>query len=494
MPQLTAVKDAMNRKVKIVTSISNQKALTRLPDIVDLVEVRGDLMELSTLKRELTDKPLIYVLRSKEEGGTFAGSPNDRTKKLLNAVKAFDFIELEGERDLIPEILDHVPVEKRRIAWYGYYEDYQTLKLRLEKYIQVKASLYKLVVHAKSHKETIAATRLIQSFEDSPVLSYAIGPFSKWSQVIAPFLGAPEVPSTINNETTDTLLYTPSQLNETFGLPHVYDLQNVFGIVGNPVANSISPNLHNEAYRKLNLPYLYLPFHAEHFRDFMEESIGNTSFPISISGLTVVSPFKRDGYAFSDQINAKGCLIAKVCNGLVKIENNWKSFSTDASGALEALSNVENWDRKRIAIVGIGGTGQTIATALEKLNVSVTLVNRTIENAKRTANVLGLPFLPLHEFKPRFFDIIIHTTPLGKNRGEIPFDLTQLTHTNLVIDHVYPKQDKTELVKHCELFNIKVIDGKDIARMQIKKQFKAMTGIKYPENLAIEELYKLKVN
>ncbi len=478
----------MNRTVKITASISKWSALTELPNTVDLVEVRSDIIGDTLAAKKHIRTRLVYVLKSIEEGGTFTGTSEERKSKLLKAVSTFDFIELEGERDLIPEILDHIPIEKRRIAWYGAYKNYKALKSQLEKYNQTKASLYKVVVQTKSLKETVAVINLTKAFKTRPVLAYAIGPFSKWSQAIAPFLGAPEVPS----HTTDAQFYTPDQLAESYGLPFVYPIQKIFGIVGNPVANSISPKLHNEAYRKLNLPYLYLPFYADSFEDFKQHILQNTAFPIPIFGLTVVSPFKQAGYSFSNRRVTKEPLTTIACNGLVKTKNSWKSFSTDASGAIEALSSIQNWEEKNIAIVGTGGTGQTIASSLERLKISATLVNRTVENGKKIADSLGFPFIPLQKFNPSLFDVIIHTTPLGKQKEEVPFNLSQLTYVSLVIDHVYPKMDTSELVKHCELCNIKVIGGKAIARIQIKKQFEAMTGLEYPQKMTVNTLKKLK--
>ena len=50
--------------------------------------------------------------------------------------------------------------------------------------------------------------------------------------------------------------------------------KRLFGVVGNPVLHSLSPRLHNTAYRELGLPFLYLPFHVESFGDFWLEVIG----------------------------------------------------------------------------------------------------------------------------------------------------------------------------------------------------------------------------
>ncbi|PHS03601.1 MAG: hypothetical protein COA88_15540 [Kordia sp.] len=484
----------MNKEVKIVVSISewNQlDELSMLTDAIDLVEVRADLIDIALVKG-YTNKPLIYSLRSTEEGGSFKGSFEERKKLLLNAAKDYDYIELEGERDLVPELLNNIPEEKRRITWHGSSKNYSSLHEKLTKYLQTPASLYKIVVHTNRHEDAVFTTCLLNAFSSDSIVAYAVGPMVKWTHVITPFLGAPEVPATIRSNTSSTYYFTPDQLIEHYGLPSVYPISQVFGIVGNPISTSISPKLHNEAYRILGLPYLYLPFYAEDFQNFRNSIMENKNFPITLSGLTVVSPFKKNAYKASKSTGNNDDTIAKACNGLVREKNEWKGFSTDALGAIETLNRVDNWKEKRIVIVGCGGTGQTIAVALKKLGITTTLVNRTIENGERIATSLELPFISLDKFQACFFDIIIHTTPLGKNSGEIPFDITQINSDSFVIDHVCPIGEKTELVKYCELCNIKVIGGRDIARIQIKQQFKCITGIDSPNNEKIK--HKLKIN
>ena len=168
----------MNRIVKLTTSISKWSTLMKLPSIVDLVEVRSDILG-DTIPDNHTNKPLVYVLKSIEERGTFTGTKEERINRLIEATTTFDFIELEGERDLIPEILDYIPAERRRIAWYDIYKNYHTLKSQIVQYSQTEASLYKMVVNTKNLEETVAVTSLIKSFKTLSVLAYSIGEFSK---------------------------------------------------------------------------------------------------------------------------------------------------------------------------------------------------------------------------------------------------------------------------------------------------------------------------
>ncbi|MDH7448114.1 type I 3-dehydroquinate dehydratase [Aquimarina sp. 2201CG14-23] len=474
----------MKKKVNIVTTITQQNQLNdvqNLPFSVRLIELRADLLQITAAIKNSTHVPLIYVLRSKQEGGAFTGSLKERHQLLIKASQIFDFVELEGERDLTLELLTAIPVEKRRISWSGTAENYSSLLQRVKKYKQVPASIYKIVIDTTKHRDALSIMHLLKISNHKDVVAYAIGKTSAWTQVLAPFLGSPEVHSSIDSQDQTTLCFSPNQLIEDYGLPEVYPLEQLFGIVGNPVLGSISPNQHNIAYRALNLPYLYLPFQTEDFLSFMNEVMENSSFPIPISGVTVVAPFKRQGYLASKYKEDSDDQTYGVCNGMIKKEQEWLSFSTDAFGAIEALNRtMQNWSEKRIAIIGCGGTGRTIAAALKKYTSDITLVNRTFAKGVEIAAAMRLPFVTLQEFNASDFDIIIHATPLGKNPEETPFKLTDLKPDSIVIDHVYSIQRETALVKYCRLCNIKVVDGIEIARLQINQQFTSLTAIEKP--------------
>ena len=72
----------MNSRVKITTSISKRTALAQLPTTVDLVEVRCDITGNTIIPNTYSNTPLVYVLRSIEEGGTFTGTKEERKEKL----------------------------------------------------------------------------------------------------------------------------------------------------------------------------------------------------------------------------------------------------------------------------------------------------------------------------------------------------------------------------------------------------------------------------
>jgi 3-dehydroquinate dehydratase/shikimate dehydrogenase len=482
----------MERRVNIVISVTKPNQLdilSTLTNAIGLIEVRADLISNPERVKKHTSTPLVYVLRSNSEGGNYTDTPIERVQRLIHASTVFDFVELEGERDLIPEILNAIPEEKRRISWHGPSESSESLKGRAERYMQVPASCYKLIVTAHNSEDAIPVVRLLDTIKNKSLVAYTIGSDTAWTQISAPFMGAPEIHAKLDDEDENSPSFSASDLMEDYGLPFVYSVSQFFGIIGNPVFGSVSPNRHNAAYRSLKLPYLYLPFQTEHFSSFFEKVINNQELPIPISGLTVVSPFKTEAYetATIDLKNTNS--IVKACNGLLRKNNGWSRYSSDATGSIEALNGIlSNWSDKKIAIVGCGGAGSSIAERMKSLNVTPTLVNRTISKGLKLSIDLDLPFVSLSDFSPGKYDVIIHCTPIGKTDKEVPFDVTKMKKKCVVIDHVYSQQSNTPLVEYCLLYGMQVINGVEMANIQIKQQFLSMLKIPIPTDKIVEQL------
>lgn len=488
----------MVRRANIAISVTEPNQLDLLSTIsafVNITELRADLLARPELARNFTSTLLVYVLRSTEEGGNFKDY-SKRPQQLIKASTIFDFVELEGERDLIPEILNAIPAKKRRITWYGAAESFDELMNRAKRYLETPAACYKLITTAQNSEDAIPVVRLLNSIKDKPLVAYSVGSDTAWTQISAPFMGAPEIHATFESDDESDPSFTVSTLINDYGLPVVFPIKKLFGIIGNPVYGSVSPNRHNAAYRSMGLPYLYLPFQTECFSTFFKNVVNSYSLPISISGLTVVAPFKAIAYTSADESTRNGNdAVIKACNGMLRTENGWSRFSSDAIGAIQALNGtLESWSKKRIAIVGCGGAGSSIAEEMKNRNIEPTLVNRTIEKGLKVALDLDLPFVSLNDFSPEKYDVIIHCTPIGKTDQKAPFDVTKMKKECVVIDHVYSQQSKTPLVEYCHLLDMRVIDGVQMANIQIKQQFLSMLDLPMPIVKRVEHNKKTKLN
>jgi 3-dehydroquinate dehydratase / shikimate dehydrogenase len=468
------------------------KELSSLPSAVKWLEVRADLagdLDPDWLRARF-DGSLLYSLRSKAEGGTFEGSTPQRRQRLLKIVRYYDLIDLEGDRDLLTEILVEIPQSKRLISWRGPATDCFALKQRLEKYSAVGARIYKLVPLGAQAGDEMTALSLLKLANRPDLIAYTTGKTSFWSRMIAPYFGLPMIFGTIGKHPYAPEEPTVSQLIEDYGFPKLMPLREIYGIVGDPVQHSLSPRLHNAAYRVLGYPALFLPFRAESFSDFWRDVVEEGtlgSLGISMKGFTVSSPHKE---AALSQVTATSPMVQRAgsTNIFVRNHGTWKADTTDPDGVVEAMRQrgIE-LAGKKAAVVGCGGSGRAISAALDQAGAEVTLVNRGLERGLRAIELLGLPFVPLSEFSVDGYSLIVNATPVGRENGDLPFKLKGLSQDTAIVDLVYGANTTPLIANARDLGNI-AIDGREVLFIQVRRQFHLMTGQEMPANLALNIL------
>src|SRR5262249_5743369 len=154
-----------------------------------------------------------------------------------------------------------VPAKKRIISWYGPAARVEYLQEKFKWMSEHPAHTYKLVITGSTPAGLTSLT-LLKSLQRSDVVSFCEGPSGFWSRLVAPMFGATLVYAS-SEKTSVTAEPDIQQVISDYGLPRVYPLCKLYGIVGDPVFQSRSPRLHNIAYRKLGVPALFVPFQAE---------------------------------------------------------------------------------------------------------------------------------------------------------------------------------------------------------------------------------------
>lgn len=459
-----------------------------LPPEVTVLEVRADLtgeLDVEDLRRHFRGE-LLYTLRSRDEGGAWRGSEEERRRRLVRAARDYDLVDLEGDRDLHAPVLDHIPVEKRLISWHGSATDFESLSQRFDRLAVVDARYYKLVPVVHQSGEELSPLQLLHALGRRDVIAFAAGEVGLWTRLVAPRLGSPLVYGSLGEDPAAPGQPSVARLVADYGLPASPRVEALFGIVGDPVAHSLSPRLHNGAYRELGLPYLYLPFHAPTFGDFWLEVVENPNLEIwglPLRGLSITSPYKASALAVA---GASSPLVESIggANTLVLHEGVWEAESTDPDGVVGPLEQRGLvLAGRRAAVWGTGGAGRAAAVGLVRARAEVTLVNRTVETGEEVAEALELPFQPLDKADPAEFDVLVHATPLGRDDGdELPFDPEAVRAGAVVVDMVY-RPRPTALVEALRERGIEVVEGREMLLFQAFAQFRLMTGHELPEDL-----------
>ena len=463
--------------------------LASLP--ADWLEVRADLvgdLDLPTLRQHFPGK-ILYTLRSQDEGGGFGGPEAERRRRLWAAAQeGYDYIDLEADRDLDAELLAAVAEDRRILSWHGPPTDANALRKIFERMARTRALFYKLIPAAQRHGEELAPLRFLHHLgaqDRRQVVCFAAGAVGTWTRLLSPRLGAPFVYGAVGAVPGAPGQPTVRRLCDDYGLPTLPPVEALCGVVGNPIQHSLSPRIHNTAYRALGQPYLYVAFHAETFSDFWLEVVEDDLFPalgFPLRGLSVTSPYKAVALAVAGASSPRAEAIG-AANTLVKTAGVWEAESTDPEGVVVPLQRRGIDPAARpVAVVGCGGAGRAAAVGLTQVGGRVTLFNRSRERGERAARQLHLPFRPLDAFDPTAFPIVVHATSLGRDDEPPPFAVEALPVGAVVVDLVYRAQP-TPLIAAARARGLTAIDGREVLLFQAVQQFSMMTG----GNLPVED-------
>ena len=466
----------------------------------DWLEVRADRvgdLDADWLRERFPGR-LLYTLRSRAEGGEFEGSRERRRPRLTESTAGYDLIDFEGDRDLGDDLLDAIPAERRLISWHGAPADLAALRARFEHLARTPAAFYKLVPTALHSGEELAPLALLAELGRSDVVAFAAGSSGAWTRLVAPRLGGPLVYAAAGETPAAPGQLALETLRTDYGLPELAPARRLYGVVGRPALRSLSPRLHNAAYRALGIPALYVPFDVEHFGDFWLEVVETELLErigLPLGGLSVTTPHKEVAFAVAGATSPLAQRL-QAANTLTPRGGVWEGESTDAEGVLEALraNGVEPRGR-RVAVIGCGGAGRAAALGLAVAGAEVVLANRGPERGMAAARSLGLPFVPLAELGEArtagapagalagSFEIYVHATPVGRRSAdELPLPVARLAPNAVVVDLVYGDAP-TPLVVEARRRGLQAIDGREVLLYQAIPQFRAMTGSNLPVEL-----------
>jgi 3-dehydroquinate dehydratase / shikimate dehydrogenase len=459
----------------------------------DWLEVRADLMpELDPAAlRSVFRGSLLYSLRSCRSGGNEPSSLSDRCRRLRRAAHLYDLVDLEGDQDLSPALLNSISPHRRVISWYGR-ADHQFLQELLQVFSRTAARLYRFEISCSNVEEGIIALQFLYQTQRADVTAYATGPCGVWTRILAPRVGAPIVFAGVGDGFRDkSNAPTVLELIQDYGLPDIQPVNQIFGIVGEPVSGSLSPRLHNAAHRACRADRVFLSFPTRDFDRFWSQLVlgGDLeTMGFAIKGLTVVSPNKQSALQVSGYVG-RLCQQCKATNLLVNESDIWTARTTDPEGIFHhAVVRRTNLSGTRVAVVGCGGSGRVAAAALVQRGAEVTLVNRSSERGEWAAHLLGLRFVPLKQFSPRGYSAMINATPVGQSGDELPISLKKLNPGSLIVDLAYKRKGQTPLVAASQNLGHKVIEGRSVLLAQTMRQYGLMTGTRMPEGLAREML------
>lgn len=461
--------------------------LRALASRVDSLEVRADLvgdLDVHWLRQQFSGT-LVYTLRSVGEGGQFGNGLAERHVRIQAAARAYDLVDLEWATDVTPELLAAVPASRRRLFRHvgrlGAAAGVAELAAVLDRMTATPAALYVLSIDADTAEDAVAVVSLLAAARRPDLTAYATGLAGLFTRILAPRLGAPVVFAELGTG-TQTGFPTLSELETDYGFPELAPVRCLYGIVSPSLRPAAWTRLHNRAYRMLGLGAIFLPFATQDLGRFWRTLIpALDAANLSLHGMTVTTPFKERVLHLVERTTeaARQCGAGNI---VLRDGHEWVADATDTCvvSALAAMGIA--LDGRRVAVVGCGAAGRNLAAALTLQGADVVLVNRSEDRGRFAARLLGLPFVPLAEFSPVGFALLVHATPVT---DRVLVSLAGMSSDAAVLEMV-PANTTTPLIAEARARGLVTFDGWQVLAAEGALHFLLMTGATMPPSAALD--------
>lgn len=258
-----------------------------------------------------------------------------------------------------------------------------------------------------------------------------------------------------------------------------------FHLLGSPIAQSMSPALHNAGYKSLGLPHSYDLFEASTVTPELRALIRSPTF----GGASVTIPLKQEVLTLMDELTPAAMAIGAV-NTIIPMRADTDDSiikligdNTDYIGIKRCLEKaVAGATPKAVLVIGAGGTARAACYAAKELGATLAVWNRTTAKAQELATQFGGTAISAEALDPAAFDAIIGTVP-GTTQTDLPF-FANSQHTLFGIPSVRPRvyvelaytPRLTPMMQKAGSCGWKTVVGVDVLVEQGLEQFERWTG------------------
>ncbi len=467
------------------------------------LELRLDALEspaaaLASLQDFCAQHPRAAVLatcRRVEGGGAFRGSPAEELLLLEQCARAGALlvdVELETLEAAAPERLRVFGEALRQAGAFplasahdfvGTGDLHATFGRLRAAGAPAHPAVYKVVSTAQALTDNVRMLRFLEeAAREVPVVGICMGAAGLPSRVLALRSGALfTFACAEGGEPTASGQVSARLLREQYRAAELTQATAVYGLAGNPVAHSLSPALHNAAFRAAGIDAVYLPFHTAAVADlrlFVED--------LRVQGLSITMPWKVAMYeellaSPRSAVNADVRSIGAINTLVQREDGSFLGANTDGRAITKPLARRIALPGTRVLLLGAGGAARAAAFSLGALGARVSILNRSEPAAAQLARASGASVA--NRARLGNFAVIVNATSIGM-QGQQPaeplLDESVLRGARLVFDMVYRPRE-TALIRSARRLGIEVIDGLEMFLEQGAQQWTLWTGQTAPK-------------
>lgn len=265
----------------------------------------------------------------------------------------------------------------------------------------------------------------------------------------------------------------------------------LMGLLGYPIKQSKSPHMHNSAFQKLGLDYVYLSLEIE--KGLIKEGLEAMKL-FHARGFNITMPHKEDVIEFLDEVTEEVRIIGSV-NTVVNDNGKLTGHNFDGKGYVKSLElNGLDFKGKKIVVIGAGGASKAISIQLAFDGASeVVIMNRTLSRAEDIANRINKN-IPTSKSRALKMDesvlkeelkdavLLVDTTPIGTGEtiDKSVVENLDTFHKNLLVSNLIYDPEKTKFLTMAEEAGCKILNGMGMLLYQGQLGFKLWTGQEMP--------------
>jgi 3-dehydroquinate dehydratase/shikimate dehydrogenase len=448
----------------------------------DLVEVRLDLClrdggRASDLIGAIPSLalPAIVTIRHACETGAWSGPEDARLALYAQAIFAgARWIDIELQRWPIAAAMGwgSVAAGKLILSYHDFTGPGADPAGKIAAMRAARADICKVAVTARDAADLDGVRRLIDGH--GPVAAMAMGEHGLPSRLLAGVWGSALVFARL-----------PGDAGSAPGQPTTDDLLGmcrlraqspataVYGVIGSPIAHSLSPLIHNLAFAHHGLDAVYAPFRVEDAPAFWDACGG------WIRGLSITIPHKQALQVRMDDLEPL-CDLVGAMNTIYRRDDRLTGANTDADAIRRCGERaIGELNGRRVLVLGAGGAGRAAVFALTAAGAQVALANRTQARADELAREVGCRAVPWASVASEPFDLLVNMTAVGlKAPAETPWQHPFPTGCG-VFDSVYNPLE-TRMIRDATAAGCRTVLGLDMFIDQACAQFRRWTGLEAP--------------
>ncbi len=468
----------------VTEAIDNIK---KAENVADIIELRVDYLKNPDLKvlLEATQKQVIVTCRKKNEGGLYDGDEKGRVDLLLNAIAAgadYVDVELSTPEPLFEELKKKQDQTRLILSYHNFEQVPEGLQIIFDRMLQKGCEIIKIAVMANSIDDNLKIFDIIEQAKDKSIniIAFCMGEYGEISRILSPIFGSYLTFGSLSRGMESAPAQIPADiLKNIYRVNELKRNVNIYGLIGNPVKESMGYLIHNRSFVNKELNNIYLPFLVDDLPSFV------CAYRKYLKGMSVTMPFKEQVIPLLDEIDGTAKKIGAV-NTLQIRDEKLFGCNTDCSGGVKALEEKTELKGKKVFMIGAGGAARAIGFGIMEKGAVVYIFDMDTQKADSLAAELGCETTSAKSIGSNF-DILINCSPVGMqpNVDKTPFPKAKLKKGMIIFDVVYNPL-KTRLLREADDVGCVTIPGIELFVNQAADQFELWTGEKAPNDLMKE--------